>query len=97
MDSDSSQGSSVSSLSEVSRHVFALQAQTTQLERRVRELSERLIVCQQSLQEILQILPVLSERIGRSEESLAVAEHSFDNLQSRLSNLESWLNLDALD
>ena len=71
--------------------------QATGLERRVQELSDRLVVCQQTLQEILRILPLLSDRLGRAEESLAVAEHSFENLENRLSNIESALQLDALD
>ena len=96
MDTESSEDSDVSSLSEVSRHVFALQAQATHLQRRVQELSDRLVDCQQALQEILQILPRFSERLGRAEESL-MAEHSFDNFQGRLAQLDHHLQLDALD
>ena len=42
-------------------------------------------------------LPLLSARIGQSEESLVVAEASFDSLRTRVSTLETHLQLDALD
>ena len=50
----------------------------------------RVRVLEQALQRLL-------ARVGRNEEVLAVAEASFDHLETRVSTIEGHLQLDALD
>ena len=50
----------------------------------------RVRVLEQALQRVL-------ARVGRNEEVLAVAEASFDHLETRVSTIEGQLQLDALD
>ena len=50
----------------------------------------RVRVLEQALQRVL-------ARVGRNEEVLAVAEASFDHLETRVSTIKGQLQLDALD
>ena len=77
-------------LTEVSLLRSTVQQLRTQYQVSVDALHIRVRVLEQALQ-------LLSTRLGRAEESLTVAEHSFAHLQDRVSIVESQLQLDALD
>ena len=87
-DSDSSE--SLSSLSEVSRHVHSLSQQLRDLSRSYQALSETIFVLRSHLEPI-------SARVGRLEEAERVAEIRFIELSQSLCALESACHLHSLD
>ena len=87
-DSDSSE--SLSSLSEVSRHVHSLSLQLRDLSRSYQALSETIFVLRSHLE-------LISARVGRLEEAERVAEIRFIELSQSLRAFESACHLHSLD
>ena len=81
---------SVSSLSEVSRHVHSLSVQLRDLTRSYQALSETVILLRSHLE-------LISARVGRLEEVERIAEIRFTELWNQVQALESISRLNSLD